>query len=113
MGRVISNRSTATDGYTQECSGKPHDFSCGYLFPCFSISAGVWGHKDVCASEGPCIAHLPGTSNTSSQTCGSYCTRRTVTGSLSCPLGGCNLQICSATARTDCQWLQDLLLCAC
>ena len=46
-------------GSCQQCSGRPGDFSCGYLFPCFSVSAGVWGHKDVCASEGPCIAHLP------------------------------------------------------
>jgi hypothetical protein len=59
-------------GSCQRCSGQPHDFSCGYLFPCFSVSAGVWGHKDVCASEGPCIAHLPGTSNISSQTCASF-----------------------------------------
>lgn len=33
----------------------------------------MWGHKDVCASEGPCIAHLPPSeSNVSSQTCSSW-----------------------------------------
>ena len=60
-------------GSCSRCSGRPGDFQCGYIFPCFADGPDIWGHKDVCASEGPCIAHLPADeSNVSSQTCGSY-----------------------------------------
>ena len=60
-------------GSCSRCSGRPGDFSCGYIFPCFADGPDIWGHKDVCASEGPCIAHLPASeSNVSSQTCPSW-----------------------------------------
>ena len=61
-------------GSCTPCSGQPHDFQCGWIFPCYSSAAGVFGHKDVAPASGaPCMAHVPGSpGNVSSQTCGMY-----------------------------------------
>ena len=56
------------------CSGKPNDFNCGYLFPCFASVSGTWGHRDICISDwAECNVHQPsGNSSLECDMCASH-----------------------------------------